>query len=110
MKIVQETTKWDSPLAPNHIYYVDDSMSKFIAYIRAGTDEKFTFKKPISFNRRGRTFTVLETIETETETIKVNGSKGAIYNLTRANNHWKCSCTGFQYRGACKHIALAPTT
>ena len=45
MKIVQETTVWDIPTAQNHIYFVDDSMSKMTAYIRAGTKNKFTFKK-----------------------------------------------------------------
>ena len=110
MKIVQETTKWDSSGALNHIYFVDDSMSKFIAYIKAGTKEKFTFKKPIAFDRRGRAFTVLESIDTDPETIKVSGSNGAVYNLSRSNGRWNCTCPGFQFRGTCKHLALAPTT
>lgn len=108
MKIVQETTVWDSPAAPNHIYFVNDSMSKMTAYIRQGTTDKFTFKKPIGFDRRGRTFTVLKSIEDETESIKVAGSKGAVYNLTRANGHWQCSCPGHTYRGSCKHLEMAP--
>jgi hypothetical protein len=108
MKIVQETTVWDSPSAPNHIYFVNDSMSKMTAYIRHGTKDKFTFKKPIGFDRRGRTFTVLQSIDDESESIKVAGSKGAVYNLTRANGQWQCSCPGHTYRGTCKHLEMAP--
>lgn len=103
MKIVQETTVWDIPTAVNHIYFVDDSMSKMTAYIRAGTKHKFTFKKPIQFDRKGRTFKVLELVDTDPETVKVTGSKGAIYSLTRIDNEWQCSCPGYLYRGKCKH-------
>jgi len=106
MKIVQETTVWDIPTAQNHIYFVDDSMSKMTAYIRAGTKNKFTFKKPIQFDRKGRTFKVLESVDTDPETIKVTGSKGEIYNLTRVDNQWQCSCPGHLYRGTCKHLGL----
>ena len=45
-------------------------------------------------------------VDTEPETIKVTGSKGAIYNLTRVDNQWQCSCPGYLYRGACKHLEL----
>ena len=108
MKIIEETTVWDSPNAPNHVYFVNDSMTQMVAYIRKGTTEKFTFKKPIGFDRRGRTFKVLKSVDTEPESIKVNGSKGAVYNLTRADGHWRCTCPGFTYRGSCKHLDLAP--
>ena len=69
---------------------------------------KFTFKKPLGFDRRWRTFKVIKTVDTEPETIKVNGSKGSVYNLTRADGGWRCSCPGFTYRGNCKHLELAP--
>lgn len=108
MKIVQETTDWGKSNTPNHIYFLDDSMTKMVAYIRMGTKDKFTFKKPIGFDRRGRTFKVIKTVNTEPETIKVNGSKGSVYNLTRADGSWRCSCPGFTYRGNCKHLELAP--
>jgi hypothetical protein len=108
MKIVQETTVWSTSNTPNHIYFVNDSMTKMEAYIPFGTGKKFTFKNPIGFDRRGRTFKVIKNIETEPETIKVAGSKGAVYNLTRADGNWVCSCPGFTFRGNCKHLALAP--
>jgi hypothetical protein len=108
MKIVQETTVWPDAATPNHIYYVNDSLTEMTAYIRKGTKKKFTFKKPIKFDRRGRTFVVVKSVETEPESIKVEGSKGSVYNLTRADGHWRCSCPGYTYRGACKHLDLAP--
>lgn len=108
MKIIQETTVWAEPNTPNHTYFVDDSMTKMMAYIRVGTKDKVTFKSPISFDRRGRTFKVLKTVDTEPETIKVEGSKGAVYNLTRSNGSWACTCPGFTFRGKCRHLELAP--
>lgn len=108
MKIIQETTVWSTPSAPNHTYFVNDSMTKMVAYIRQGTTEKFTFKKPIGFDRRGRTFKVLKSIDDEQDSIRVEGSNGKFYNLTQADGQWRCSCPGYTYRGACKHLALAP--
>jgi hypothetical protein len=108
MKIIQETTNWANGKTPNHIYFVNDSMTQMVAYIAKGTRNKFTFKKPIGFDRRGRTFTVIKNIETEPESIKIKGSKGSEYNLTRAEGNWICSCPGFTFRGNCKHLALAP--
>jgi len=109
MKIVKETTVWDDGNTPNHTYFVNDSMTEMVAYIASGKIEKFTFKKPIKFDRRGRTFKVLKTVDTEPETIKVTGSKGSVYSLTRVDSGWSCSCPGFTYRSTCKHLALAPT-
>lgn len=106
MKIVQETTVWATP-TPNHTYILNDSMTKMIAYIRAGTRKKITFSKPMGFDRRGRTFKTVKTVE-EQETVRVEGSRGSVYNLTRADGHWRCSCPGYLYRGACRHLALAP--
>jgi len=109
MKVIQETTAWKDPSIPNHVYYVDDSMSKMVSYIPVGTNDKITFKKPIAFDRRGRSFTVLKTVKTE-DSIQVNGSKGAVYTLTRNDGKWACSCPGFSFRGACKHTASAPAS
>jgi len=43
----------------------------------------------------------------------VEGSKGAVYTVTfrpRQNietDGWHCTCPGFQFRRACKHVAAA---
>jgi hypothetical protein len=59
MKILQETTKWDSAV-PNHIYYVSDSKDKLFAYIKASSNEPTVLGKPIKFDTRYRTFKELK--------------------------------------------------
>ena len=61
MKILQETTVWDSAV-PNHIYYVNDSKEKLLAYIKAGSNEPVMLSKPIKFSTRYRTFKEIKVI------------------------------------------------
>jgi uncharacterized Zn finger protein len=35
----------------------------------------------------------------------VEGSKGQVYTLQKNNGSWSCSCPGYTYRGACRHVA-----
>jgi hypothetical protein len=42
-----------------------------------------------------------------TERRKVEGSKGAVYELTKTNGKWSCTCPGFEYRKDCKHVRAA---
>lgn len=37
--------------------------------------------------------------------IKVQGTGNAIYDVRRYNGIETCSCKGFQFRGACKHLS-----
>jgi hypothetical protein len=61
MKILQETTVWDTAV-PNHIYYVTDSKDKMLAYIKASNNEPVVLSKPIKFDTRHRTFKELKAI------------------------------------------------
>lgn len=42
-------------------------------------------------------------------TLSVPGSKGGSYTVT-LGEHPECTCPGFQFRGTCKHLALAQNT
>jgi hypothetical protein len=42
--------------------------------------------------------------EEEVKSIQVKGSKGNTYTVTKQGDKWKCQCSGFQFRGKCKHI------
>lgn len=104
---VIETTVWKGDTQPNHTYLLNGD--KMLAYIPRHTTVATYFKKPISFSKSGRTFTVLKDnpfkLQSEENIVKVEGSKGSVYwvNLTTQ----KCSCTGFKYHGKCKHLGEA---
>ena len=97
MILVAETTKWEFP---NHAYLLSDDMSKMYGYAKMGKEAIEMMKKPISFDTRGRQFTVLHRIAEEDQGRKVEGSKGAVYYVK--DN--KCTCPGFKFRGECKHV------
>lgn len=103
MIIAQETTVWSVPVT-NHIYFLNNSRTKMFAYIRGDTGESKIFKNPIDISVRGRTFEVLRKIDDENPGIPVTGSKGDVYYVTKENDEFKCTCTGFKYHGTCKHI------
>ena len=79
-------------------------------YIRRGTDIAETFKKPYRFDARGRTFVEVKELgeinldEVKGESWEVLGSKGDKYIVQKIDNVYNCSCSGFKFRGDCKHI------
>lgn len=57
MKFLQEQTKWGSDKIQNHLYVMDDSKTRMLAFRRHGATEFKVFKAPIQISRTGRTFT-----------------------------------------------------
>jgi hypothetical protein len=39
-----------------------------------------------------------------TKSWTVTGSKGDVYTVTQTGTRWNCTCSGFQFRKACKHV------
>ena len=115
MKWFAETTEWADASTPNGVYLLDDSKSKIYAFKPFGTGKIKTFKNPIKIDVRGRKFTVngvqfktsIDEEVPEGRTIEVRGSKGDIYKVTELNGAWSCSCSGFKFRGQCRHIKEA---
>ena len=111
MKVLQETTKWDGN-TPNHIYFTDDSKSKMFAYVRTGTRAVFKFSTPLRIDTRGRRFKEIantfgfsaDTKDPSIKTWQVSGSKGNTYVVTLEENVYNCTCSGFTFRGTCRHI------
>lgn len=112
MRIVQETTDWGKHSVPNHVYVLNESMTHMIAYVPAGSKVLKKFSKPMSFDRRGRTFVELEgeslSDEPQVDSWTVPGSGGKTYTVSREAGgglNYQCTCPGFLYRGSCKHVA-----
>lgn len=111
MKWFAETTEWTSA-TPNHIYLLDDSKSKMYAYKPFGTGEVQAFKNPIRIDVRGRKFrlndvqfrTDLKEEEPEGRVWTVKGSKGDEYKVSEYRGNLSCTCSGFRFRGDCKHV------
>lgn len=118
MEAVKEITVWaDGNFAINHTYLLDGD--KMVAYIRYGGNEPFWFKTPIRIDKRGRKFEKLtinpfkdwakllkahiDVEETPVYIKKVAGSKpGVFYTVNTDEN--TCTCPGYTFRGACKHV------
>jgi hypothetical protein len=110
MKAYKEITDWDvSYRSPNHVYLLDSD--KMLAYIPYGKGKPTFFRNPIRFDRRGRKFLEVDTKifgklpSIDSVIIKVQGSKGNVYNVDPVAK--TCTCPGFTFRGACKHILAA---
>ena len=120
MKYMQEVTDWGNNNTPNHIYYLNDSKTKMVGYIKAGTKALFKFSKPMTIDVRGRKFVELKDKKAESDevyfgkpvvetkpsnAIEVQGSNGKVYLLTKnSSGKYSCTCPGFTFRHTCKHI------
>jgi hypothetical protein len=111
MKWFAETTDYKDN-TPNGVYLMDDGKSKMYAFRPFGTGTIKVFKNPIRIDLRGRKFAInsvqfkteLTEPEPEGRVIEVRGSKGDIYKVTDVNGNLSCTCSGFRFRGECKHI------
>lgn len=45
-----------------------------------------------------------ESVNTDTCTWSVEGSRGSCYTVIRTRSTWTCTCPGFQFRKTCRHI------
>ena len=110
MKWFAETTNYGDAV-PNGIYLLNDSKDKMYAFRPRGTGEIKTFRNPIRIDLRGRKFVVnpvqfqtgLKEPEPEGRLWIVKGSKGDEYKVTELNGSLSCTCSGFRFRGKCKH-------
>lgn len=109
MKWFAETTDYGDAV-PNGIYLLNDSKDKMFAF-RPASGEIKTFRNPIRIDLRGRKFVInpvqfevgvkAEVPEGRVWTVK--GSKGDEYKITELNGNLSCTCSGFRFRGKCKH-------
>jgi predicted nucleic acid-binding Zn finger protein len=112
-EILQETTKWTGDyLACNHTYLLDNQ-NRIIAYIKHNDDQVNVLKTQIKIDKRYRTFIkvrnnalerlIPSTLKSNTRVFKVkSNTKEYIVELNDSN--YSCTCTGYSFRGKCKHI------
>jgi hypothetical protein len=80
MKFLRETTKWGSDKTQNHLYVMDDSKTRMIAFRGHGTNEFKIFKAPIQISRTGRTFVEVK------NTFGFDSTRSTISQPTRLDN------------------------
>lgn len=112
MKFYQEITPdWQGEI-PNHTYLLNDSRDRMIGYVSASDDQLVIFKSPIRFDSRYRKFRTVENrwgwVAPEKpagdKTWTVTGSRGDEYTISLSDGYLSCSCSGFKFRGKCKHL------
>jgi len=114
MKCFQEITEWEVDFSmKNHVYFLNDSKDKMYGYVKASTGEIQEMGEPYRFKVSGRKFKEVnnhwgfspqEEPVLVGETHKVPGSKGAVYTVTNDCGTWTCTCSGFKFRGQCRHV------
>ena len=111
MKWFAETTDYKDSVS-NGIYLLDDTKTKMYAFRPRSTGDIKTFRNFIRIDTRGRKFVVnpvqfatgLKEPEPEGRSWTVKGSKGDEYKVTESGGNFNCSCQGWKFRGACKHV------
>ena len=114
LEILKETTVWADGFASNsnHTYLLDGST--IIAYAKFGSDDIQVLKTPLKIDKRYRTFVKTNHIglkklidktpqKSNTKVFKVK-SKEKEYFVELSDYNYTCTCTGFNFRGKCKHI------
>jgi len=113
LEILRETTVWNTDFpAKNHTYLLDGD--KLVAYAKFGSEEIVQMKSRIRIDKRYRTFVRdnhpgLQKIisgekkDPDARTFKIL-SNDRTYFVTLKSNTFRCTCTGFNFRGKCKHV------
>jgi hypothetical protein len=111
-EILIETTVWNTDYkVPNNTYLLN-SKGEILAFINELTGKLTVSKTPIKLDKRYRKFQ--KTSHPELEKIsklqKKEGrsfevkSKDNVYIVNLSNKKYNCTCTGYNFRGHCKHI------
>jgi hypothetical protein len=116
MQAFLETTEWqDTEFNCNHVYWMDNAKNKIHAYARFGNPRDVqVFKNPITIDIRGRKFEPVrhdifgwtdakESAPVANPAWTVTGSRGDNYTVELIEGVYTCSCSGFKFRGNCKH-------
>ena len=112
LEILKETTIWSDSSNANHTYLLDGN--KIIAYAKFGGNDIQELRTQIKIDKRYRTFVKTKHSglqkyikntpkKSNTKVFKVI-SKTKEYFVELSDYNYTCTCTGFNFRGKCKHI------
>jgi hypothetical protein len=112
----REITAWEhGNTAINHTYLLEgDSM---LAYMPYGRTQATWFTRPIRIDRRGRKFLTL-TVNPFDQPVWVTPNAVQLINTVKGSNGAEyivnleektCTCPGYTFRGACKHVKQLET-
>jgi hypothetical protein len=111
--ILQETTKWAGDYNHcNHTYLLDND--KIIAYVKYGDNQVNQLKSRMRIDKRYRTFIKVDNSALSELIPKNKNNNIRIFKVKSKdkeymvelidNSKYTCTCTGFTFRGKCKHI------
>ena len=112
LEILKETTVWSDGSNANHTYLLDGT--KIIAYAKYSDNSVQVLRTQIKIDKRYRTFVKTKhyglekfikstPTKSNTRVFKVQ-SKTKEYFVELSDYNYTCTCTGFNFRGKCKHI------
>lgn len=114
-QILKETTVWNTDYSVcNHTYLLDGD--KIVAYIKDGDDTETVnmVNSKMRIDKRYRKFIVVKNsalqklipkqIDTNVRIFKVKSDTKEYIVELKDNKKYSCTCTGFTFRGKCKHI------
>jgi hypothetical protein len=112
MKFFQETTEGGH--YPNHVYLLSDNKEYMHGYVKAGGNVLEMMKSKYRFGTTKRKFKEVPNtfgfVEPEVVASKdswtVKGSRGENYIVERVAGKLTCTCSGFKFRGKCKHTEV----
>ena len=112
MQAFIEMTCWDDGKEFPHVYWMDDAKNRAYAYARWGNPADVqVFSKPIQIDTRGRRFEPVRNIfgfvdpkDSASTKWTIKGSKGDEYIVEKGEDGYTCTCSGFRFRGGCKHV------
>ena len=112
MKFFQETTEGGH--YPNHVYLLSDNKEYMHGYVKAGGNVLEMMKSKYRFGTTKRKFkevpNTFSFVEPDVVVSKdswiVKGSKGENYIVERVAGKLTCTCSGFKFRGKCKHTEV----
>jgi len=112
LEILKETTVWADSSNANHTYLLEGS--KIIAYAKFGGNDIQELRTQIKIDKRYRTFVktkhsglqkLIKKTPTKpnTSVFKVTSGEKE-YFVELSDYKYTCTCTGYNFRGKCKHI------